>query len=71
MANVRHSVALTLEKCRGCTHCLQRCPTEAIRIRDGHAQITTTLCIDCGECIRTCGYQAKHAEADPFECIQD
>jgi len=71
MANVRHSVALTLEKCKGCTHCLQRCPTEAIRIRDGHAQITTTLCIDCGECIRTCGYQAKHAESDPFECIQD
>ena len=71
MANVRHSVALALEKCKGCTHCLQRCPTEAIRIRDGHAQITTTLCIDCGECIRTCGYQAKHAEADPFECIQD
>lgn len=71
MANVRHSVALTLEKCKGCTHCLQRCPTEAIRIRDGHAQITTTLCIDCGECIRTCGYQAKRADADPFECIQD
>lgn len=71
MANVRHSVALTLEKCKGCTHCLQRCPTEAIRIREGHAQITTTLCIDCGECIRTCGYQAKHAESDPFECIQD
>lgn len=71
MANVRHSVALTLEKCKGCTHCLQRCPTEAIRIRDGHAQITTTLCIDCGECIRTCGYQAKRAESDPFECIQD
>ncbi|MBQ8063634.1 MAG: ferredoxin [Clostridia bacterium] len=71
MANIRHSVALTLEKCKGCTHCLQRCPTEAIRIRDGHAQITTTLCIDCGECIRTCTYQAKRAEYDPFECIQD
>lgn len=71
MANIRHSVALTLEKCKGCTHCLQRCPTEAIRIRDGHAQITTTLCIDCGECIRTCGYQAKRADYDPFECIQD
>ena len=71
MANVRHSVALTVEKCKGCTHCLQRCPTEAIRIRNGHAQITTTLCIDCGECIRTCSYQAKQSLYDPFECIQE
>ncbi len=71
MANHRHSVALTLEKCKGCTHCLQRCPTEAIRIREGHAEITTTLCIDCGECIRTCTYQAKRASYDPFECIQN
>lgn len=71
MANVRHSVALTLEKCKGCTHCLQRCPTEAIRIRDGHAQIKTELCIDCGECIRTCTYQAKHADSDPFEIIEN
>lgn len=25
---------------QGCTNCLKRCPTEAIRIRDGHAVIT-------------------------------
>ena len=71
MANLRHSVALTPERCKGCTHCLQRCPTEAIRIRDGHAQITTDLCIDCGECIRICPYKAKRAEADSLECIQN
>ena len=35
----RHSVSLDLDKCKGCTHCLRRCPTEAIRIRDGHAVI--------------------------------
>ena len=71
MANLRHSVALTVDKCKGCTHCLQRCPTEAIRIRDGHAEITTRLCIDCGECIRTCPYQAKHANADPFDVLEN
>ena len=35
----KHSVSLIREKCKGCTACLKRCPTEAIRIRDGHAVI--------------------------------
>ena len=25
-----HSVRLDADKCRGCTNCLKRCPTEAI-----------------------------------------
>ena len=27
-----HSVILDYEKCRGCTTCIRRCPTEAIRV---------------------------------------
>ena len=30
-----HSVILDPNKCNGCTHCVQDCPTEAIRIRNG------------------------------------
>ena len=30
-----HSVRLDKEKCKGCTNCLKRCPTEAIRFRYG------------------------------------
>jgi len=67
----KHSVTLNLEKCKGCTNCLKRCPTEAIRIRDGHAQINNDSCVDCGECIRICPYQAKRASYDPLECIWD
>ncbi len=59
-----HSVTLDKEKCKGCTACLKRCPTEAIRIRDGKAQITKQLCIDCGECIKVCPYHAKQAVTD-------
>jgi len=56
-----HSVLLDESKCTGCTTCLKHCPTEAIRIKDGHATINTERCIDCGECIRVCTNKAKKA----------
>lgn len=65
----QHSVSLDIDKCKGCTNCLKRCPTEAIRIRDGHAVINSALCIDCGECIRRCPYKAKKAIFDKLEQV--
>ena len=64
-----HSVRLEGEKCRGCTNCLKRCPTEAIRVRGGRAHIISERCIDCGECIRVCSYHAKVAVTDPLSSI--
>ena len=66
-----HSVSLDESKCTGCTTCLKRCPTEAIRIRDGHAVISTVRCIDCGECIRVCPHKAKRAVHDGLESLHD
>lgn len=63
----RHSVELDVEKCTGCTTCIRHCPTEAIRIKDGHAHINTDRCIDCGECIRVCQHKAKKAMCSKFE----
>ncbi len=65
--NKSHSVTLDISKCKGCTNCIKRCPTEAIRVRDGHAIIKEDKCIDCGECIRLCPYKAKKATYDKFE----
>ena len=67
----QHSVSLDVEKCKGCTTCLKRCPTEAIRIHDGHAVIREEICIDCGECIKVCPYKAKKATFDKLEDIPD
>ncbi len=61
MNSYEHSVLLDKSKCTGCTACLKRCPTEAIRIRDNHAVIDPDRCIDCGECIRVCPHKAKKA----------
>ena len=65
-----HSVSLDVTKCKGCTNCLKHCPTEAIRIRNGHAVINSQLCIDCGECIRKCPYKAKKAIYDKLPDIE-
>ena len=65
-----HSVRLEKDKCRACTNCLKRCPTEAIRVRGGSAHIINERCIDCGECIRVCDYHAKVAVTDPLEIIE-
>ena len=71
MSSYKHSVTLDVSKCKGCTNCIKRCPTEAIRVRDGHAIIKEDMCIDCGECIRVCPYQAKKATFDKFEDFSD
>ncbi len=65
-----HSVTLDAGKCLGCTNCIKRCPTEAIRVRDGKAQIISERCIDCGECIRVCPHHAKKAKSDPLSAIE-
>jgi iron only hydrogenase large subunit-like protein len=61
MNTYEHSVSLDLSRCTGCTTCLKHCPTEAIRIQDGHAKINPDRCIDCGICIRICPNKAKKA----------
>lgn len=66
-----HSVSLERDACKGCTNCLKRCPTEAIRVRNGKAKIVKERCVDCGACIRVCPYHAKKAVTDPFEKINN
>lgn len=67
MITYEHSVYLDTPKCNGCTTCLKHCPTQAIRIRDGHAVINQERCIDCGECIRVCPNSAKKAKCKKLD----
>jgi len=66
-----HSVHLREDKCKGCVNCIKRCPTEAIRVREGKASILEARCIDCGECVRICPNQAKIVVADSLERLKD
>lgn len=69
MENILHSVRLDDEKCEGCTNCIKRCPTQAIRVRGKKAYIISDRCIDCGECIRVCPHHAKYAVSEHFNEI--
>ncbi|MEG2204555.1 MAG: [Fe-Fe] hydrogenase large subunit C-terminal domain-containing protein, partial [Oscillospiraceae bacterium] len=66
-----HSVTLDKDLCKGCTNCVKRCPTEAIRVRNGKAIIIKERCIDCGECIRVCPQHAKKAIVDPLGVLSN
>lgn len=64
------SVRLNEDLCMGCINCIKRCPTQAIRVRNGKAVITKQFCIDCGECIRICPHHAKEAFYDPLSVLE-
>lgn len=64
-----HSVTLDKERCIGCTDCIKRCPTEAIRVRGSKATIIEERCIDCGNCIRICRNGAKKAVTDEVQMM--
>ncbi len=55
----------------GCTTCIKRCPTGAIRVRNGKAHIISERCTDCGECIRVCPHHAKYAERENLERLSE
>jgi Iron only hydrogenase large subunit, C-terminal domain len=64
------TVMLDSDKCKGCVTCMKRCPTEAIRVRNGKAKVLYDRCVACGECVRLCPHHAKLASYDSFDSIQ-
>jgi len=69
--NTTKVITIIGESCNGCDKCMKRCPTEAIRVRNGKAVIDYGRCIGCGECVRVCPTHAKAEHYDPFEMINN
>ncbi len=68
---MKRTFYLEKEKCMGCTNCMRKCPTEAIRIVKGKAVIDDDKCINCGECIRVCPYNAYTSITDKIIDLKD
>lgn len=70
MNKLFRAVKLNEENCRGCTKCMNKCPMEAIRLKNSKAIIYEDKCIDCGICIRTCPFNAYAAEKNSLHDIR-
>lgn len=66
-----HALKINEELCVGCTHCVSKCPTGALRIRDGKATIRPNWCIDCGDCMKICPKGAIFVEQNELQQIFD
>lgn len=64
-----HALTVHNDLCIGCTHCMSVCPTHAIRVRKGKANIIANKCVDCGECYKACPVSAIGVEQDDLELI--
>jgi len=64
-----HAIKIDYNKCIGCTHCMTVCPTQAIRIVKGKANLDPSRCIDCGECFRVCPTLAYSVMHDNMEVL--
>jgi signal transduction histidine kinase/Fe-S-cluster-containing hydrogenase component 2 len=57
-------VSTNADKCRLCYTCVRECPSHAIRISNGRAEVLMARCIGCGNCVRMCSQQAKQVRDD-------
>jgi ferredoxin len=57
-------IAINAQRCNGCGACVEICPTGAVYLVEGKAEVDSTLCHECEECLTACptgaiGHTAK------------
>ena len=56
------------ENCRKCYACVRNCPVKAIRVQRSFAEVISSRCIGCGNCVKSCSQQAKIIADHVGEC---
>jgi len=51
------------ERCKKCYSCVRSCPTKALQVHGGQADIMEEYCISCGHCVTVCSQGAKKARS--------
>ena len=61
------SIQILLDKCIGCTFCVQTCPFGAIHMANKKAVIDMAKCNLCGACVVACKFKAIELKRDALE----
>ena len=51
-------VKIDLEKCDGCSDCLESCPSECMKVENEKCIVIEDECVDCDVCIEECPNEA-------------
>lgn len=51
-------VTIDVEKCNGCSECVDACPAEVLEIIDEKASVTDEECLGCESCVVVCSQEA-------------
>ncbi len=65
-----HIIFTNKSECRDCYRCVRVCPVNAIRLKNGQAQVVAERCIGCGTCINNCPQNAKQYRRD-VDIVED
>jgi iron only hydrogenase large subunit-like protein len=71
MSTYLHAHKIIAELCQGHMECMRKCPTQAIRVRNGKSSFSEELCIDCGSCISACPSSSIVPSIDLVERISN
>ncbi len=58
------------EICKKCYSCVRACPTKAIEVHAGQADIIESECISCGSCVTVCSQNAKRIRSSVEEALE-
>ena len=58
------------ETCKKCYSCVRSCPTKALQVREGQAEIIPEFCISCGWCVKACSQGAKRTRSS-LDAVQE
>lgn len=57
--NVKHEIMFFEERCINCGICINRCPQNAIQVKDSYPEIDKNKCVLCGKCTDFCPKNAR------------
>lgn len=63
-------ITISAERCTGCAACLEVCPTGALFLVNGKADVDLELCTECGACLSVCPVEAIALVAQPIAVVK-